>query len=125
MGNGSEAFPELKFPKLKKPKKENNPDYVRWLHGWRCCVPGCTTSYPVHAHHVKSRRYSNSDMTCIPLCLNHHTGDQGIHIIGKITWSKRFMIDLDAEVKKYNALYKKGEKGPMDHKIPPYIKVVK
>lgn len=128
MADGTEAPFELTFPKkLKRNKKDFAlaPDYVKWIHGWYCCVRGCTQPWPVHAHHVISVRYSNSDMTCVPLCSHHHTGAKGIHILGRKTWTEEFMVDFEAVIKDLNKKYKNGEKGPMHHRLPPEIKIVR
>lgn len=118
MANCTEAFSKLKFPKMSNTKKIVDPDYVWWIRGWNCCVPGCTTPFPIEPHHVKSRRYSDSDRTCVPLCHFHHLGMRGVHLMGRISFEKMFMIVLDDVVTEMNKKYDSGEKGPMEHKVP-------
>ena len=35
------------------------------------------------------------DDCAIPLCLNHHTGAEGIHTIGVLTWEARYGSQLE------------------------------
>lgn len=54
---------------------------------------GCVIcKQPAQVHHMGSggmgMRSSHSDI--IPLCMNHHTGPQGIHTIGKRTWQDKY-----------------------------------
>lgn len=39
---------------------------------------------------LKSKNSKNSDWLQIPLCINHHTGKDGIHSIGVRTWEERY-----------------------------------
>jgi len=118
----------MMFPKpskkTKKAKRELDPDYIQWIHGFRCCVPGCTTPYPVHAHHAVSRGAGGSDRTAIPLCPNHHTGLNGIHIIGKIHWQKKFSVNLEETVSELNRKFEAGEKGPLNHLTGPRLNII-
>lgn len=104
------------FPKpTRRPKKktrELDPDYIEWVHKFNCIVPGCSTPYPVHAHHTTSRGAGGSDRTAVPLCANHHTGLHGIHNLGQIHWQKKFGVVLEDEVARLNTAYEKGQKGP-------------
>jgi len=36
-----------------------------------------------------------SDWLVIPLCPKHHTGSEGIHVLGIETWEKRFGTQLE------------------------------
>ena len=66
-----------------------------------CCVCG----QPAQIHHARagSMRYVESagtglrtgDDCAIPLCLNHHTGSEGIHTIGVQTFEARYGTQAD------------------------------
>lgn len=56
-----------------------------------CCVCG----QPPQIHHLIGAKYRGmgqkaDDLLTIPLCMNHHTGAEGIHTIGKKTWESKF-----------------------------------
>lgn len=114
------AFPKP-GKKKKKVTREIDESYVKWIHSYACIVCG---SWPVHAHHAVSRGAGGSDRSVVPLCFTHHTGDQGIHLLGKIHFQAQFRVDLEALVSHFNELYEQGSKGPHGHKIPK-INVVK
>ena len=52
--------------------EERDFAYMAWIKMQRCCVPGCKTSQPVHAHHAVHKSQQGSDKTCVPLCPFHH-----------------------------------------------------
>jgi len=108
-------FPKPGPKKKKKDTREKDPDYIRFIHGYACIVCG---TYPVHAHHAKTKGAGGSDKTCLPLCYSHHVGDQGIHFLGKIHFQAKFRVDMDKLVEHYNLLYKEGVAGPHAHKVP-------
>lgn len=114
----------LAFPKphrrAKKATREQNPQYVWWIHGWECVVPGCVTSWPVHAHHVERRSQGGSDMSCIPLCHNHHVGDHGIHVKGVLTFERMFNIQLLQKVLWFNEAWHLAKRGPKQDLLPPF-----
>jgi len=104
--------------KLPKPKREKDDEFVRWLHGWKCCVPNCGV-WPVDAHHVKSRGAGGSDRQAIPLCHFHHVmGGSAVHKVGILTFQKMHAIDLEAQVERFNALYNDGAEGPHFQHLP-------
>jgi len=50
---------------------------------------------PPQIHHLIGVRYRGmgqkaDDQYTISLCLNHHTGAEGIHTIGKRTWEAKY-----------------------------------
>ena len=61
-----------------KPKPKKEPDYLRWLHEVKqptCFV--CNIAVGIQMHHIK--RYSSDyrdDTKIIPLCYNHHLGNE-------------------------------------------------
>ena len=64
-----------------------------------------------HAHHVQN--YNNhgmglkpKDIYCIPLCFLHHAE---LHQKGKYTFYKKYNLDIDEILQKYNSDYIKGE----------------
>lgn len=116
------------FPKPqkreKKKRRELDPKYVKWIHSWECCVVGCSTPWPVHAHHAVTRARMGSDRTCLPLCYQHHVGNYGVHTFGQRVFESKFNVDLSALVVHYNQQYDTGRVGPhfehlQDTKIRP------
>jgi len=51
-----------------------NPQYVLWVKMQRCCVPGCTHTGFVDAHHAIPKSQGGPDESCVPLCHYHHVG---------------------------------------------------
>jgi len=56
-----------------------------------CCICG----QPPQIHHLTGIKYRGmgqkaDDVYTIPLCMNHHTGAEGIHQIGKKTWEAKY-----------------------------------
>lgn len=114
----------ISFPKpgkaVKKSTRELDPHYVWWVHGWTCCVPGCVTPWPVHAHHAVLRSQGGADRSCVPLCQAHHVGTHGIHVKGKLTWERLFNVDLLERVKWFNEQYEAKAEGPRQYLLPPF-----
>lgn len=102
------------FQSFKKPVRELDEQYVRFVHEWPCAVSDCYPCYPVHAHHVKTRGAGGSDKTCIPLCPLHH---QMVHTIGIKTFEKKFELNLEGLIEHYNALYNDKKSGPYSHRV--------
>lgn len=60
---------------------------------------------PAQIHHAKGGSMRSresvgtsqrtSDEVALPLCPNHHTGAEGIHTIGVLTWEARFGTQLE------------------------------
>lgn len=66
-----------------------------------CCVCGAR---PVDPHHVSGgtlRRDYLPDGTpnVAPLCRKHHTGEEGVHTLGPVTFAREHGIDLTAIAK--------------------------
>ena len=83
-------------------------DYLNHVRTLPCCVPGCNNiSVP---HHIKSRKLGRNDHAVINVCQLHHvTGGvkEAIHQMGKVSWSKKFGINLDDHAAKLYAEYQK------------------
>lgn len=70
--------------------------YRIWIKGQKCAVPGCKDKN-IQAHHWRTSTNAGvgikpDDTWCIPLCFNHHKGDDGIHPTGKLTWAETFWL---------------------------------
>ena len=53
---------------------------------------------PAQIHHLRALAgmgQRSSHFHVIPLCVHHHTGDVGIHTIGRRTWEETFGEELD------------------------------
>ena len=66
-------------------------------HMGRVAELGCLICRrPAQVHHVRGggmgRKSSNYDT--FPLCFHHHTGAEGIHTIGIMTWEDRYGSEL-------------------------------
>lgn len=63
---------------------------------------------PAHVHHIRTgigmgRRAS--DFETIPLCLEHHQGNEGIHGMGRKAWERHFGVtELELLVETRRAL---------------------
>jgi hypothetical protein len=101
----------------KRPTRELDPHFVWWIHGFECII---CKKWPVQAHHVHSRGAGGSDRTCLPMCQEHHTGEQGIHVIGNIHFQAKHNIILESEVLKFNQRYENKEKGPYQYLLIPF-----
>lgn len=69
------------------------PGYLRIIRSLPCCV--CGNDQGVHAHHeigskARGTGIKVSDLRTMPLCAHHHTGAQGIHIVGVRTWETAY-----------------------------------
>lgn len=97
-------------PRPKRARRELDAAYMAWIHGWPCCVPGCSR-WPVEAHHLVPRSRGGSDRTCLPLCDPHHDAfhDQ----LGSMEAAdKEWGSDLERAVDTFNALYEGGAEPP-------------
>lgn len=95
----------MRFPKT---KRYENPEYRAWIKTERCLVRECHKK--TLAHHVVSVGAGGSDLTCVPLCSDHHTlGGDSVHRLGRDTFSKRHNIDLNAEIERLQKEYDEQE----------------
>lgn len=67
------------------------------LSGMACVI--CERIYGQHAggevqlHHLRTGGWGKGDYkTLIPLCFNHHQGQDGIHQLGTKAWERRFDV---------------------------------
>ena len=111
MAAASETPTQLAFPKptkrIQKRHREEDKDYIHWLHTWSCCV--CGNEYAIHAHHVISRGAMGSDKTAVPLCSQCHTE---LHTKGKKTFEEKYRVNL---LEKAEVFYKRFLEGITGH----------
>ena len=79
-----------------KEKRWISPSYRNFIRTHPCCV--CGNHFTV-AHHVQVKGNGKmggkeSDCWCVPLCHNHHVGDEGIHVLGRAEFNKRFEVNF-------------------------------
>ena len=72
--------------------------YRAYIASQPCCV--CGTDQAVDWHHVigcglGGMGMKAPDWATIPLCYQHHMGDNGIHKIGVITWQNKYGHQLE------------------------------
>lgn len=72
------------------------PEYRQFIQAHPCCVCG---NPETDWHHVQEEYHGKmggkeSDFQTVPLCFNHHLGDEGIHTIGRKEFYKRFKINF-------------------------------
>ena len=88
-------------------KRQQEPmhliQYHEKLKSLGCVI--CQTQTTLCLHHVlggsvarvgidKGLALKVSDWLVLPLCLNHHVGNEGIHQIGVLTWENKFGSQL-------------------------------
>jgi len=75
-------------------KPERDTNYLQYIASLPCCVCGAMDGTVIY-HHVEAGGVGTkcSDYMTIPLCADHHTGDNGIHPLGRKTWAAKFGID--------------------------------
>ena len=82
----------MRFPKT---KRYENPEYRAWIKSKPCLV----CSGDSVAHHYISVGAGGSDLTCVPLCPDHHTlGGDSIHRLGKTTFPEYHNLDVWEEM---------------------------
>lgn len=75
-------------------RKDDGLDFIRRMP---CLVCGNQSQ----AHHVKTRGAGGRDeFNTVPLCVNHHTGPQGVHFLGRMTFERTFNVNLQAEARR-------------------------
>ena len=76
------------FPKTKPYQSKQYREFVRTL---ACVVESPNCKGQIIPHHVTSVGAGGSDLTCIPLCAEHHNE---IHSQGKSTFQKNHYVTL-------------------------------
>lgn len=75
-----------------------SPKHLEWIRAQKCCVPGCSNR-GVHAHHLtcaggKARSLKAGDDYAVPLCVEHHQGQDSPHHVGdEAAWWARHGVD--------------------------------
>jgi len=79
-------------------KKERiNEEFRSYVRSLGCLISNHECRGQIHAHHFKHKSAGWGDEgNLIPLCHNHHTGNQGIHLIGKNTFMEKYGLQLEA-----------------------------
>ena len=74
---------------IEKPRRERSRKHLAFVGAQPCCIPGCRRD-PVQVHHLthatpglKARGLKTSDAFTVPLCVHHHTGDDGVRRVGR------------------------------------------
>jgi hypothetical protein len=81
--------------------------HLDWLREQRCCVPSCQ-AWHVEVHHLlaggepKARSMRASDSLTVPLCPEHHRGQNSPHHDGdEQAWAAKHGLDLPALAQTY------------------------
>jgi hypothetical protein len=77
----------MSFPKN---KRYESKDFIAYIKTLPCLVCGKEAT----AHHWITVGAGGSDLTAVPLCQNHHTSEEGFHVLGRDTFTKRYNIDI-------------------------------
>ncbi len=87
---------------IAEPRRIRSPEHLKWIATQKCAVVGCQRRN-ISPHHIlqgsnpKARGLKNSDSEVLPLCLHHHTGDDGIHrVADERRWCADHGIDAPA-----------------------------
>lgn len=80
-----------------KPEVVRDPDFLKWLHEWPCCVPSCSCAQS-DAAHIRNRRDHGDAAMVIPLCRRHHREQ---HDTGIVTFAAKYGLDLVAKAAWY------------------------
>lgn len=103
-----DKFPGIDIDRvhLNKEQKQKYDRYARF---------GCILCYhltgirgtPAQIHHIRRHGAVREDCEVIPLCPEHHTGDSGIHKLGrKRQFEARYRIDEQGLLEKIEAVIK-------------------
>lgn len=92
-------------PKPSKPLRDKT--HLEFIRGLPCCICRDPRTVP---HHAKTKGSGGGDDETVPLCHKHHTGDEGVHGLGRETFEKRFGVDL-LEIARYLVVYRERMRG--------------
>jgi hypothetical protein len=90
-------LPERINAKGRTEKRIRCPSHLKWVRGFKCCVPGCDRR-PIEAAHVRTGTNGGmgmkpDDTWVISLCQHHHAEQ---HRIGEMGFSAEYNINLTA-----------------------------
>lgn len=90
---------------LPKTRPVRDPEYLKWLAGCQCCVPGCNYS-PCEAGHVgrtgKGIAVKASDHEALPICFRHH---RKYHLRGHLWFAREYRVSFEKQITKYRRMY--------------------
>src|ERR1041385_153267 len=96
---------------LPKPKRITNRAYLKWIKEQPCLTCKCSNNpYSlIDAHHVLPKMggkvgSKTDDTRAVPLCRDAH---RDYHDNGREEFEKNYEIDLEAEIARLNAEYRK------------------
>lgn len=100
LGKSKEVSPLSKLrsrstnKKNKKSKTKAEIDHLAKVAALGCVV----CKQPANVHHIRTgmgMAQRASHFQTIPLCYNHHQGNEGIHTLGTKAWQKKYGSELD------------------------------
>lgn len=85
-------------------KRIRCPSHLKWVRGFRCCVPGCDAR-PIEAAHVRTGTNGGTgmkpdDIWVISLCRHHHSEQ---HRVGEKLFEAAFKINMKALAQEFAA----------------------
>lgn len=97
-------LPERINAKGRTDKRIRCPAHLKWIRGFKCCVPGCDMR-PIEAAHVRTGTGGGmgmkpDDTWVISLCRDHHAEQ---HRVGEPAFQARHGIDLKALAQEFAA----------------------
>lgn len=88
--------------KIKPGKTKAEREYHNSVASLGCVICG----RPASIHHVRETGEPRDHMKVIPLCHDHHQGENGIHTLGKKWWSEIFGTEAEMLKKIESQLHK-------------------
>jgi len=83
------------FINIKQRKTKVNQKYRDYIKTLPCLISDKDCCGWVHVHHVRTVGAGGLDeYNLVPLCMDHHTGNHGVHVFGKIKFSKKYDVNL-------------------------------
>lgn len=90
--------------KRERRSQHKDKDYLGFVAGFPCVACGCKTMVEVH-HQPRKSQAGWHDRKTVPLCIEHHRGGTGVHLLGVENFQKQHGIDFEYEVERLNKLY--------------------